>query len=106
MREGGERPVLFADRVQWHPLLIYDDAGRADDFRRGPRADKDVVAALGVERAAKEGALEAAAGQAWLVLVLRWLEREGAASKGGEIHHARRAEGEALVRRDVAVTAG
>jgi hypothetical protein len=46
VREGGERPVLFANRVQQHPLLVEDDAGRADDFRRGPRADENVVAAL------------------------------------------------------------
>jgi hypothetical protein len=41
--ERGEWPVLFADWMEWHPLLVEDNAGGADDVCCGTVPDKYVV---------------------------------------------------------------
>jgi hypothetical protein len=52
---------------------------------------------IGIQaRAAEKGAEPTARAEAWLVLVRRRLEHDGARAEGGEIHYARRPAGESL----------
>ena len=78
-------------------LLVDGEARRSDDRV----AHQDVVRALRVPGAAEERADPAPGAEARFVLVGWRLEHDGAAAEsGGEVHYSRRAEGEALVRRD------
>ena len=102
MRGGGERVVPSAVRSPIEVLLIDHHARRGDDRA----ADEDVVRALRVSRPAEEGADPPASVDARLVLVRRRFQHNSSAAEATEVHHARRAKGEALVERDQRVCGG
>ena len=102
MRGGGERVVPSAVRSPIEVLLIDHHARRGDDRA----ADEDVVRALRVSRPAEEDADSPASVDARLVLVRRRFQHNSSAAEATEVHHARRAKGEALVERDQRVGGG